>query len=95
MRSLKKNLVAAAAALAIIGGSGVAATAGQPLTGTDHAAAQLAALSLQWAHCQPAGPKAGAFCWSPPPSASGHANARAAGPLHPGDSPARPASSRN
>ena len=53
MRSLKKALVAAAEALVIIGGAGVAATAVQQLPSTDHATAQLVALRLQWPHCQP------------------------------------------
>jgi hypothetical protein len=91
MRSLTKTL-AAAAALAIIGGAGVAV---QPLPSMDHATAQLVGLGLPWQHCQPAGPKAGAFCWSPPPTASGQANTHAGGHLHPGASPARPASSRS
>lgn len=91
MRSLKKALLAAAAALAIIGGAGVAASAAQPLPSMDHATAQLAALSLPWPHCQPAGPKAGAFCWSPLHSTSGQANTPTGGPLQPGHSSARPA----
>jgi hypothetical protein len=95
MRSLTKTLIAAAAALAIIGGAGVAANAAQPLPSMDHATAQLVALSLQSPHCQPAGPKAGAFCWSPLPPASGQANTPTGGPLQPGSSPARPASSRS
>jgi hypothetical protein len=95
MRSLTKTLLAATAALTIIGGAGVATSAAQPLPSMDHATAQLAAVSLQWPHCQPAGPKAGAFCWSPLPPASGQANTHTGGTLQPGHSLARPASSRS
>jgi hypothetical protein len=95
MRSLTKTLIAAAAALAIIGGAGVAANAAQTLPSTDHATAQLVAWSSQRPYCQPAGPKAGAFCWSPLPPASGQANTSTGSSPQPGGSPARPASSRS
>jgi hypothetical protein len=95
MRSLEKTLVAAAEALAIIAGAGVAAGAVQQLPSTDHATAQLVALRLQWPHCQPAGPKSGAFCWSPLPPASGQGNTGAGRSLQPGGSPTQPASSRS
>jgi hypothetical protein len=93
MRSLKKTLVAAAEALAIIGGAGVAASAVQQLPSTDHATAQLVASRLQWPHCQPAGPKSGAFCWNPLPPASGQGNTRTGHPLRQGGPPTQPASS--
>jgi len=95
MRSLTKTMAAGAAALAMIGGAGVAASAAQPVPSLHHATAQLVALSLEWPHCQPAGPKAGAFCWSALPPASGQANTSTGGPRQPGGSPVRPASSRS
>jgi hypothetical protein len=95
MRSLEKTLVAAAEALAIIGATGVAASAAQQLPSTDQTTAQLVALHLQWPHCQPAGPKSGAFCWSPLPPASGQGNPATARPLQSGESPTHPAASRN
>jgi hypothetical protein len=91
MRSLMKTLVAAAAALAIIGGAGVEAGAVQQLASTDHATAQFVAWDPQWAHCQPAGPKAGAFCWDTLPPASGQGSSHTGRPPQPGGSPARPA----
>jgi hypothetical protein len=95
MRSLTKTLIAAVEALAIIGGVGIAANAVQPLPSVDHATAQLAALSLQWPHCQPAGPKSGAFCWNPLPPASGQGSTGTGSRLQPGSSHTRPASSRS
>jgi hypothetical protein len=95
MRSLTKTLVAAAAALAMIGGAGVAGSAAQPVPNMHPATAQLVALSLEWPHCQPAGPKAGAFCWSRLAPASGQANSSTGGSRQSGDSAARPASSRS
>jgi hypothetical protein len=91
MRSLKKTLVAAADALAIIGGAGVEASAVQQLPSTDHAKPQLVALQPQWPHCQPAGPKSGAFCWNPPASASGPGSTPTGRPPRPGGSPIWPA----
>jgi hypothetical protein len=91
MSSLKKTLVAAAAALAIIGGAGVEANAVQQLASTDQVKAQLVAFEPQWSHCQPAGPKAGAFCWDLVPPAHGQGSTHAGRTAQPGGSPARPA----
>ena len=91
MTSLKKTLVAAAAALAIIGGAGVEAGAVQQLASTDHHKAQPVTWDPQWLHCQPAGPKAGAFCWDTLPPASGQGSTHTGRTAKPGGSPARPA----
>ena len=95
MRSLKKTLVAAAAALAIIGGAGVEAGAVQQLPSTDHANAQHVAVDPQWPYCQPAGPKSGAFCWYPPASASGQGSTPTDHPPQPDGSLTGPAPSRS
>jgi hypothetical protein len=95
MRSLKTSLIAVGAALAIIGGARVDASAVQQLPSTDHGNAQLVALQPQLPRCRSAGPKSGAFCWNPPAAPNGQGSSPTNRPPQPNGSPTRPLSSQS